>query len=119
MRFRDDTLRFFLYASGEDKIPRLIFQGKEGDAETLVDTVDRERAAFIKRYFHAKWPNRSIYHAMINTVSGNETVIQVILSFLPASAKGVGKPHTKMLQELLPKGGTRPQFMQRWDRRPC
>lgn len=62
---------------------RLVSQGySEGDAETLVNTIDWERAAFIKRYFHAEWPNRSIYHAMINTDLGDETVIQAILSFL-------------------------------------
>ena len=41
-----------------------------------------ERAAFIKEYFHAEWPNRSIYHAMFNTDTGEEAVIQAILNFL-------------------------------------
>jgi len=80
---RDDTLRFFLYASREEKVRRLVSEGNtEGNAERLVDTIDRERAAFIKRYFHAKWPDRSVYHAMINTASGDESVIRSILSYL-------------------------------------
>jgi cytidylate kinase len=83
LRARRDTLRFFLYASREEKLQRLIAEGKtEADAEVLVDTVDHERAAFIKAYFHAEWPNRSVYHAMLNTAAGDETVIQAILSFL-------------------------------------
>ena len=83
LRARSDTLRFFLYASREEKLQRLIAGGKtEADAEMLVDTVDRERAAFIKMYFHTKWPNRSVYHAMFNTAAGDETVIHAILSFL-------------------------------------
>jgi CMP/dCMP kinase len=83
LRARADTLRFFLYASREEKIRRLVSQGNtEGEAATLVTTIDRERAAFVKRYFHTEWPNRSIYHAMINTDSGDEAVIQAILSFL-------------------------------------
>jgi len=49
----------------------------------LVDTVDDGRGAFIKKYFHADWPNRSIYHAMLNTAGGDGTVIQAILSFVP------------------------------------
>src|SRR5438552_5940660 len=66
LRDRKDTLRFFLYASREAKVRRLTSQGKtESEAQALVDTVDRERAAFIKQYFHADWPNRSLYHAMI------------------------------------------------------
>jgi cytidylate kinase len=82
LRDRDDTLRFFLYGSRDAKIRRLIAEGRsEADAGMLVDTVDRERAAFIKNYFHAEWPNRSIYHAMLNTDLGEEMVIQAILSF--------------------------------------
>jgi cytidylate kinase len=82
LRDRDDTLRFFLYGSKEHKIRRLISEGqKEIDAQMLVDTVDRERAAFIRNYFDADWPNRSLYHAMVNTDTGNESVIQAILSF--------------------------------------
>jgi cytidylate kinase len=80
---RTDTLRFFLYAAREEKLRRLVSEGKaKTDAETLVDRVDAERAAFIKQYFHADWPNRSVYHAMINTGAGNEIVVQAILSFL-------------------------------------
>jgi cytidylate kinase len=83
LRTRNDTLRFFLYAPREKKIDRLVSEGKaKAEAETLVDTVDDERGSFIKKYFHADWPNRSVYHAMFNTTSGDETVIQAILSFL-------------------------------------
>jgi cytidylate kinase len=89
LRDRDDTLRFFLYGSTENKIQRLISEGqKETGAQVLVDTVDRERAAFIKNYFHAEWPNRSLYHAMINTDIGNASVIQAILSFFRTSDVG-------------------------------
>ena len=92
LRNRDDTLRFFLYGSKEHKIRRLISEGqKEVEAEMLVDAVDRERAIFIRNYVDADWPNRSLYHAMVNTDAGNETVIQAILSFLQGSDKGIGK----------------------------
>jgi cytidylate kinase len=84
LRTRSDALRFFLYAPREAKIERLISEGKtQADAKALIDTVDDERAAFIKKYFHADWPNRSVYHAMLNTAVGDENVIRVILSFLP------------------------------------
>jgi cytidylate kinase len=84
LRTRNDTLRLFLYAPREKKIDRLISEGKKkADAEMLVDTVDDERGAFIKKYFHADWPNRSVYHAMLNTAVGDGIVIQAILSFLP------------------------------------
>jgi cytidylate kinase len=83
LRTRSDTLRFFLYSPNEAKLHRLISEGKtKAEANRLVDTVDDERGAFIKKYFHADWPNRAIYHAMLNTAAGNEKVIQAILSFL-------------------------------------
>ena len=83
LRDRDDTLRFFLHGSRENKMQRLISEGQsEARAKALVDTVDRERAAFIKKYFRAEWPDRSLYHAMVNTDTGSEIVIDAILSFL-------------------------------------
>lgn len=58
----------------------LIVEGlNEKDAEEAVDTVDIERAAFIEKYFHMKWPNPRLYHAMLNTVIGVEGVIDSIL----------------------------------------
>lgn len=83
---RTDTLRFFLYAPKADKVRRLQSQGNtEKEAEDLVDTVDHERAAFIKQYFHVDWPNRPIYHAMLNTAAGDEAVVRAILSFMGCS----------------------------------
>lgn len=78
---RQDTLRIFLYAPTREKVARLRAEGiEESQAEDLVNSVDKERAAFIEKYFHMEWPNRSIYHAMMNTAVGDEKVIRSILS---------------------------------------
>lgn len=83
LRNRPDTLRVFLYAPKEDKVRRLLARGKsENEAEQLVDSVDRERADFIQKYFHVEWPDRGIYHTMINTTIGDEAVVQMILDFM-------------------------------------
>jgi len=83
LRDRQDTLRVFLYASREEKVRRLLARGKsEKEAEQLVDTVDRERADFIQKYFHVEWPDRAIYNTMINTVIGDEAVVRLILEFV-------------------------------------
>ena len=82
---RDDALHVFLFAPREEKIRRLISGGmSETEAEYQVDTVDQERAAFIEKYFHMQWPNRSLYHAMLSTAVGEETVIQTILNLKKA-----------------------------------
>jgi cytidylate kinase len=85
LRNRDDTLRVFLYAPRDEKVRRLIGDGiSNKEAEEQVDIVDEERAAFIQKYFHVEWPNRSIYHAMLNTKVGDELVIRTILNLKKA-----------------------------------
>jgi len=91
LQSRTDTLRFFLYASRDDKVRRLVSEGiAASDAQVLVERVDRERAAFIKNYFHAEWPNCSVYHAMLNTGIGDEQVIHVIMNF-PDQSSSMGR----------------------------
>jgi cytidylate kinase len=82
---RDDTVRIFLYAPREEKVRRLLARGKtDQEAQNLVDTVDRERADYIEKYFKVEWPNRSLYHAMINTAIGDEIVVRTILNVVEA-----------------------------------
>jgi cytidylate kinase len=90
LRSRPDTLRVFLYAPREDKVLRLLARGKsEKDAQQLVDTVDRERSDFIQKYFGVEWPDRAIYHSMINTAIGGDTVVQMILNLMKTVDSGV------------------------------
>lgn len=80
LRERKDTFRVFTYAPREEKIRRLLDLGKgRAEAEDLVDNVDKERVAYIKHYFNAEWPTRSLYQMMINTEIGDEKVIDMIL----------------------------------------
>jgi cytidylate kinase len=81
LRDRRDVFSVFLYAPRAEKLRRLRRIGKnERDAEGMLDTVDRERIEFVKRYFNADWPTRSLYHVMINTAIGDENVISTILN---------------------------------------
>jgi hypothetical protein len=83
LKTRPDTLRVFLYAPREDKVRRLLARGKsEEEAEQLVDSVDRERADFIQKYFHVEWPDRAIYHTMLNTAIGDKAVMQTIVDVI-------------------------------------
>jgi cytidylate kinase len=80
LRDREDTFRVFTYAPYDEKIRRVLAMGRKRDeAEDLVDNVDKERIAYIKHYFNADWPTRSLYHLMINTAVGDENVIATIL----------------------------------------
>ncbi len=90
LRHRTDTMRVFLYAPRSEKIRRLRKTGvSESEVEHLVDTVDNDRAAFIEKYFHIQWPDRAMYHAMLNTAVGDEIIIDEVLR-LKASLEQTG-----------------------------
>jgi cytidylate kinase len=81
LRQRPDSFHVFLYAPRVEKLHRLRQIGKTlQEAEELVDSVDRDRVYFVKHYFDADWPTRSLYHLMINTAIGNDNVISIILN---------------------------------------
>jgi len=83
LKNRPDTLRIFLYAPREDKVRRLLARGKSAqEAEELVDSVDRERADYIQKYFNVDWPDRPLYHALLNTAIGDECATNMILSLV-------------------------------------
>ena len=80
MRGRADTFSVFTYAPHDEKVRRLLKMGKSREeAEDLLQTVDKERIAFVKHYFNADWPTRSLYHIMLNTAVGDGPVIDTIL----------------------------------------
>ena len=80
LRDRPDAFHVFLYAPRAEKLRRIQDHGTSlRDAEDLVDTVDRDRIQFVKHYFGADWPTRSLYHVMINTLMGDANVVATIL----------------------------------------
>jgi cytidylate kinase len=88
---RPDAFHVFLYAPYEHKVKRLVEGGTEPDeAARLVDTVDDERADFIKKYFNEDWPSRRLYHMMINSQIGDEAVVRTILNGIATYEEHVG-----------------------------
>ena len=80
LRGRKDAFHVFLYAPRDFKIQRLSRRMGEREAIELVDTIDRERSEFIKRYFNKEWPCRSLYNLMLNTSCGVDTAVETILN---------------------------------------
>ena len=52
----------------------------EKEATEMVDTIDQERSAFVRKYFNAEWPCRRLYHMMVSSDMGLEFVTEEILS---------------------------------------
>ncbi len=85
---RPDAFHVFVYAPVEEKVRRLQQTGKsEQEAVELAETVDLDRAAFIKQSFGVEWPPRPYFHMMINSVMGDEPVVQLILDGMQAFQK--------------------------------
>jgi cytidylate kinase len=80
LRDRTDTMRLFIFASPAEKLRRLLAAGiDEQEAERKLEEVDRDRAAFVKKYHGKTWPLRELYHLMINSAIGDEAVIEMAL----------------------------------------
>ena len=81
LRNRKDVFRVFLYASRTSKIHRLITAAgtQQEKAITEVDTIDRDRAAFVKRYLRLNWPEYHLYDAMFNTETGDSFVTEMLV----------------------------------------
>ena len=88
LRDRDDAFHVFVYAPFAEKVHRLMKLGKtEKKAIELAETVDTDRSAFIKKQFNVDWPERHVFHLMVNTTIGDEAVVETILSGIAAFEK--------------------------------
>jgi cytidylate kinase len=80
---RPDAFHVFIYAPFYERVRRLQATGKsEKEAMELAETVDRERAEFIHKYFGVDWPGRHRFHVMVNSGMGNDVAIDIILDAL-------------------------------------
>jgi cytidylate kinase len=88
LRDRPDAFHVFVHAPFEEKVNRLRQLGKDEEkAIRLVETVDRDRAAYIKQYFEVEWPDRRLFHLMINSTIGEEAAVDTILTGVAAFDK--------------------------------
>jgi cytidylate kinase len=85
LRDRRDAYHVFIYAPFEEKVRRDREAGRDAaQAAELVQTVDGERAAYVKQYFGLEWPCRALYHLMVNSRIGDEAVVRTILDGMNA-----------------------------------
>jgi len=88
---RRDAFHVFVYAPFEEKVRRLRAAGKsESEAAELAQTVDSDRAAFIKQYFGVEWPDRHKFHLMVNSTVGEEAAVETILGSIALQESATG-----------------------------
>jgi hypothetical protein len=87
-----DAFHVFIYAPFQEKIGRLRGIGKsEEEAHLLAETVDQDRAAYIKQYFKVEWPLRELFHLMINSSLGDSVVVEMILNSVASIERSLAR----------------------------
>jgi len=80
LRHRKDAFHVSVFGPRNEKIQRLRESPAAGtDAERAMDEMDRRRAAYIDRFFGEDWKDRRLYHLVVSSVLGLETVTNTIV----------------------------------------
>jgi cytidylate kinase len=89
LRDHPDAFHVFIYAPFEEKVRRLQLQEKsQAEAIELAQSVDNDRAAFIKQHFGIEWPVRNFFHLMVNSTMGEDAAVETIVNGLAAFQEG-------------------------------
>jgi len=88
LRDQADCFHVFIYAPFDEKVRRLQQAGKtEEEAIQLVQTVDHDRADFIRQNFGIQFPARHFFHLMVNATMGEKATVETVLDALSAVQK--------------------------------
>lgn len=80
---RSDTFHVFIYAPREERLRRVRQrQASLAEAEEALDVRDRERAAYVRRFYNQDWTNRHLYHLMLSSSQGEQVAVATILTTL-------------------------------------
>ena len=96
LRGRTDSFHVFVYAPLQERVRRLQQAGKsEQEAIKLAETVDHDRADFIKQYFGIAWPARHFFHLMVNSTIGDARVVEMVLGWFVGYPEGNARPSSR------------------------
>jgi cytidylate kinase len=80
LRQRNGVFHVSVFGPHQEKIQRMRDRLAPGtDAERVMEETDRRRAAYINRFYGEDWKDRRLYHLVISSVLGLETVRDTIL----------------------------------------
>jgi cytidylate kinase len=84
---RQDALHVFVYAPWASRVERL--RARLGAVERigeLMRQTDHERASYIRTYYGCDWKDLHLYHMMITSQLGDETVAGIIANAIESAA---------------------------------
>jgi cytidylate kinase len=88
LRQRNDVFHVSVFGPHPQKIQRMRGRLAPGtDAERFMEETDRRRAAYIRRFYGEDWKDRRLYHLVISSALGLETVADTILRAAGLTAK--------------------------------
>lgn len=80
LRQRRDAFHVSVFGPHQQKIQRMRGRLEPGtDPERFMEETDRRRAAYIRRFYGEDWKDRRLYHLVISSVLGIETVADTVL----------------------------------------
>jgi cytidylate kinase len=80
LRQRNKVFHVSVFGLHQQKMERMRDRIAPGtDAERFMEETDRRRAAYIQRFYGEDWKDRRLYHLVISSVLGLETVRDTIL----------------------------------------
>jgi cytidylate kinase len=80
LRQRNDVFHVSVFAPRQEKIQRMRDRLSPGtDADRFMEEMDNRRAAYIRRFHNEDWKDRRLYHLVISSTLGLETVRDTIL----------------------------------------
>ena len=57
----------------------VLVSGRGSNLEALLEERDRQRAAYVQRYFNRDWTDRRLYHLMVCSSIGIDRAVDTIL----------------------------------------
>lgn len=87
LRGRPDVFHVFVHGPRQERLARLRARlGPGRDVEAALEQTDRERTAYVRRNFGESWLDPRLYHLMLDSSLGEDTVVATILAGLGAGA---------------------------------
>jgi cytidylate kinase len=84
---RKDVLHVFIYAPWPERVARVRERTPAAaDVESLIRTVDQQRAGYIRTYFDCDWTDPHLYHMLLSSELGDENVARIIVEAIQCGA---------------------------------
>lgn len=85
---RKDVLHVFIYAPWPNRVARVQSRAPEvEDVEHLIRSTDQHRAEYIRVFFGCNRSDPHLYHAMLSSELGEETVTRIIIDLMAQGVK--------------------------------